>query len=118
MENRKLIKEDRHYLLMRGQLKLTAEDRDWATAVKIRDNHACVICGDTNRLNAHHIIARENHETKFDISNGISLCPKHHFFCRQTSAHNNPIGFLIWLEKNRPDQLTYVKSKMEEILNA
>lgn len=102
---------------MRGQLKLTPEDKEWATNVKNRDGWKCVICGSPERLNAHHIIARENHETKFNISNGISLCPKHHFFCRQISAHNNPIGFLLWLEKNRPLQLQYVKEQMELILN-
>jgi hypothetical protein len=103
---------------MRGQLKLTPEDREWADKVKIRDMWSCVICNEKARLNAHHIIARENHETKFDVENGISLCPKHHFFCRQLSAHNNPIGFLIWLEKNRPEQLAHVKQEMEKILNA
>ena len=102
---------------MRGQLKLTPEDREWAQKVKVRDCWSCVICNNKERINAHHIIARENHETKFDVENGISLCPKHHFFCRQISAHNNPIGFLLWLEKHRPEQLLYVKSKMEEILN-
>jgi predicted restriction endonuclease len=102
---------------MRGQLKLTAEDRDWARKVKERDGFVCVICGERERLNAHHIIVRENHETKFDVENGLSLCPTHHFFNRQISAHNNPLGLFIWLEKNRPQQLAYLKNKLEEILN-
>jgi len=100
----------------RGQLKLTKEDKEWANLVKTRDGWGCVICGNEERLNAHHIIARENHETKFNIDNGLSLCPKHHFFCRQVSAHNNPIGLLLWLEKNRPEQLQKVRVMMEEIL--
>jgi hypothetical protein len=102
---------------MRGQLKLTSEDKAWATAVKQRDDFKCVICGNPERLNAHHIIVRENHETKYDVMNGLSLCPKHHFFCRQVSAHNNPIGLFIWLEKNRPEQFNYCKAKMQEIIN-
>jgi len=101
----------------RGQLKLTKEDKDWANKVKDRDGWCCVVCGNSERLNAHHIIARENHETKFEIDNGLSLCPKHHFFCRQVSAHNNPIGLLLWMEKNRPDQLEKVRTMMEAILN-
>jgi len=96
---------------MRGQLKLTAEDRAWAKAVKDRDGWACVVCKDPLHPNAHHIIVRENHETKFDIQNGLTLCPKHHFFCRQISAHNNPLGLFLWLEKNRPEQLNYLKEK-------
>lgn len=102
---------------MRGQLKLTKEDMAWANAVKSRDEWKCVICGARERLNAHHIIVRENHATKFDIQNGLSLCPKHHFFCRQISAHNNPIGMFMWLEKNRPNQFNYCKSQMEKILD-
>jgi len=102
---------------MRGKLKLTDEDKDWAIKVKLRDRWSCVICNSKERVNAHHIIARENPETKFDINNGISLCPKHHFFCRQVSAHNNPIGFLLWLEKNRPEQLQHARTKMQEILD-
>jgi len=97
---------------------MTKEDKAWANAVKTRDGWKCVICAETNRPNAHHIIARENHSAKYDIHNGISLCPKHHFFCRQLSAHNNPMGFLIWLERNRPDQFSYIKVIMREILNA
>jgi len=101
----------------RGQIKFTKEDKEWARAVKERDGFKCVVCGDTERLNAHHIIARENHETKLDLKNGISLCPRHHFFCRQLSAHNNPLGFLMWLEMNRPEQLKYLKTQMELIIN-
>ncbi len=101
---------------MRGKLKLTPEDRIFSKAVKDRDLNKCVICGDTTRLNAHHIIVREHLATKFDVLNGISLCPKHHFFCRQISAHNNPLGFFMWLEVNRPEQLNYLKERMREIL--
>ena len=100
----------------RGQIKFTKEDKDWAKAVKNRDGWACVICGDKEPLNAHHIIARENHETKLDIQNGITLCTRHHFFNRQISAHNNPLGFFMWLELNRPQQLEYLKTKLELII--
>ena len=103
--------------MLKRRLKLTKEDKEWAKAVKERDGNMCVVCGETERLNAHHIIVRENHETKLDVQNGISLCPTHHFFNRQISAHNNPIGFLMWLEKNRPKQLNYLRKKMQEILD-
>lgn len=103
--------------MLKRRLKLTKEDKEWAKAVKARDGNMCVICGETERLNAHHIIVRENHETKLDINNGISLCPTHHFFNRQISAHNNPIGFFMWLEENRPKQLNYLRKKMREIID-
>jgi len=99
---------------MRGVLKLTKEDKAWANAVKDRDGRRCVICGKTERLNAHHIIPREIHETKHDILNGLSLCPNHHFFSRTISAHNNPLGLILWLIKNRPEQFDYLKRKQQE----
>ena len=101
--------------MLKRQLKLTKEDKEWAQKIKERDNFKCVICGEAERLNAHHIIVRENHETKFDLMNGLSLCPKHHFFCRKISAHNNPMGLFLWLMKNRPEQFEYLRTKQEEI---
>lgn len=99
---------------MRGTLKLTKEDRDWAKKVKERDGWKCVICGENRLLNAHHIIARENKKTKYDIHNGLSLCPTHHFFNRQLSAHNNPLGLFMWLSENRPSQLIYLTEIMKK----
>lgn len=101
---------------MKRILKLTNQDKEWANSVKDRDNWTCVICGSKERINAHHIIVRENLELKFDINNGLSLCPKHHFFCRKISAHNNPLGLILWIQKNREEQFNYLKIKMEEIL--
>ena len=95
----------------KGKIKFTKEDKDWALAVKERDGFACVICGDTIKPNAHHILPRELHDTKLDISNGITLCVKHHLFSREISAHNNPLAFFLWMEKNRPEILQYLRSK-------
>ena len=97
--------------MLKRQLKLTKEDKEWASKVKERDNFMCVICGSMDRLNAHHIIPRENHETKLELNNGLSLCPKHHFFCRKISAHNNPVGMFFWLETNRAVQLAWIREQ-------
>ena len=78
-------------------MKLTKEDREWADKVKDRDGRKCVICGETDRLNAHHKISFSEIIEKFniktiedarkckilwDINNGITLCKschdKHH----------------------------------------
>lgn len=93
------------------RLKLTKEDRDWAKAIKDRDGQKCVICGSNERLNSHHIIPRELHDTKYDIENGITLCVKHHMFSREISAHNNPLAFFVWMATWRGAQLEYLKSK-------
>ena len=82
--------------------------KEWSTLVKNRDNNKCVICEETNRLNAHHIIGRYNKELRFDINNGISLCPYHHMFCKEISGHKNAFMLAIWLMKNRPKQFKYL----------
>jgi len=98
----------------KGKIKFTPADKAWAIKVKQRDGFACVVCGDNYRPNAHHILPRELHDTKLDISNGITLCAKHHLFSREISAHNNPLAFFVWMEKNRPKILQYLRSKCNE----
>jgi 5-methylcytosine-specific restriction endonuclease McrA len=62
----------------RNQRKL----RKWSKAVRERDGNTCKDCGMTSkRLHAHHIIRLEeciNSSLEFDISNGVTLCPKCH----------------------------------------
>jgi recombinational DNA repair protein RecR len=104
--------------MKKRQLKLTDEDKIWAKCIKNRDEWKCVICGDTQRPNAHHLIVRENKESKLSMLNGLTLCPKHHFFCRKISAHNNPLGLYFWLEKNRPEQLQYCREEIERLVRS
>ena len=100
---------------MKGRRKVTKEDKEWARLVKVRDEGQCVICGAIDRLNAHHIIPREIEETTHDLQNGITLCPKHHRFSREISAHQNPLAFFLWMVKNRNYQLNYLKDKINGI---
>ena len=78
--------------------------KEWAKSVKERDGNKCIICGKTERLNAHHIIPREIKEFRFDTDNGVTLCPKDHKWRLLISAHRNPFTFYIWLEKYRTEQ--------------
>ena len=94
-------------------MKLTKEDKEWAKAVKERDGLVCVICKSLERLNAHHLIPREIKGSRHDIDNGITLCPKHHRFSRKLSAHQNPIAFLKWMERQREHQLNRAKDKCD-----
>lgn len=93
-------------------MKLTPADKIWAEEVKELDNHKCVICGVSERLNAHHIIPRQIKKFRWDKTNGISLCPKHHRFSFELSAHQNPLAFFKWMQKYRSMQLKYL---LEEI---
>ena len=82
--------------------------KEWANKVKDRDDRQCVICGKEKLLNAHHLIPKQVPEYKYQMRNGISLCPSHHRFSFILSAHQNPISFLKWMEANRPKQLEWV----------
>ena len=94
---------------------MTPADKAWALNVKKRDGFECAICKSNERLNSHHILPRELHDTKLDLRNGITLCCKHHMFSREISAHNNPLAFFIWMEKNRPEILQYLKEKCDGV---
>ena len=112
-------------LMPTGKIKMTPADKAWALKVKERDDFACVICNIKNGeeyfsnkgkrvtawLHSHHILPRELHGTKLDVSNGITLCSKHHLFSREISAHNNPLAFFIWMEQYRPKILQYLREK-------
>jgi len=51
----------------------------WSKDVKKKDNKRCVYCGSTNKLHAHHILAKSKHpEWALFIDNGITLCEPCH----------------------------------------
>lgn len=50
-----------------------------------RDHHACVICGETDRLSVHHIIERRLfHDGGYYMDNGATLCEPHHIMAETT----------------------------------
>lgn len=100
-----------------GKSKTTKEDRWWSNEVKDDWGNKCAICGSEERLNAHHLIPRQILKHKYDVENGIALCPKHHRFSFKLSAHQNPISFLVWLEENHSELLKKLKEKIKNIDN-
>lgn len=51
----------------------------WRTAVFERDGYTCQECGAKGKLNAHHIRHWQSfRDGRFDVDNGITLCPKCH----------------------------------------
>lgn len=89
----------------------------WSKAVRARAGHKCEVCGrahgDLNpkgnpiRLNAHHIEDKANQTLRFDIDNGVCLCPTCHKFGHD-SAHRSPIWFVQWLERYLPARFGHV----------
>lgn len=85
----------------------------WSRAVRARAGGKCEVCGcvdgspnakgNPRRLNAHHIEDRANQALRFDIQNGVALCPTCHKFGRD-SAHKSPMWFMLWLSGHARDR--------------
>lgn len=91
----------------------TAKDKEWRAFCVDRDNNECVICGSKERTNVHHIIPSQNKKLRNDPQNGICLCPKHHRFSREISAHQNSFAFFLWFFENERDKFEYLKEKIK-----
>lgn len=89
-------------------------DTLWSKAVKILDNNKCVRCGSSDGLNSHHIIGRKNFATRWEVSNGVTLCPLHHVFGSKWSAHQTPSKFTTWIIEKRGQEWY---DKLEKLSN-
>ena len=83
-------------------------DKLWSEI--IRSKGRCEVCGRTDTLNAHHVVSRSCHYLRHEIRNGVCLCALHHVF-GNNSAHKDPIWFYDWLEKNRKEDLNFLKKE-------
>lgn len=81
-------------------------DKEWGRLV--RSKGECEVCGKTGYLNAHHIVGRRTLGLRWNVANGCCLCSGCHTLKRM-SAHQDPVWFIDWLEKNRPDDLKLVR---------
>ena len=64
----------------------------WADKVKERADYRCEYpdCKvNYHQVHAHHVFHRSHANLRYDISNGICLCPTHHTL-GQDSAHKDP----------------------------
>ena len=77
---------------------------EWARKVKERAGNKCEYCGAIEHLNSHHIFSRRNQSTRYDLSNGVCVCSKHHVFSSEFSMHLTPIEAVEWLKSKRGDE--------------
>ena len=74
----------------------------WRKAVYDKDGYSCVACGKHGgSLNAHHLDAYDaNEEKRFDVSNGVTLCPVCHTRFHQAYGFggNTKTQFQEWLQ--------------------
>ncbi|MGQ4874267.1 MAG: HNH endonuclease [Promethearchaeia archaeon] len=106
MKKNKIVKKITKKELKRLEKKeINRKDKEWKLKIKERDDSKCQICGRTDIINCHHIFPREIKKLRWVEDNGICLCPKHHKFSLEISAHRNPLAFILFLIKNKKEQL-------------
>lgn len=78
------------------RLRASYDAKQWSSKVRGRDGHKCQECGATGRLHAHHVKPWKNNPSlRFDVENGITLCP----VCHQR-AHG--FKFPKWVMEESP----------------
>ena len=84
-----------------------------------KENAFCAVCAtlpkeeqvNYSKLDAHHIIGRGNHLTRWDLKNRCFLCSSHHTFGKKQAEKNQGGWFLVWDEDYNKDWMgTYRKS--------
>ena len=89
--------------------------RLWSQQVRMMHGDVCAICGQPHqKLNAHHIESKTNYIFRFDVLDGIALCPEHHVFGR--NAVHKGIFFYEWLQEHRPQVIAYLRRRREETI--
>jgi len=66
-------------IVFRLEVIIPERDRQWAEAVKARDGYKCRECGETQDVQAHHVLSVGDYPALMnDLDNGITLCPACH----------------------------------------
>lgn len=110
-KQKKINKRERHQkskVYLKKQIRLNLKRKDTAWSIEIRKDN-CLVCSTSEKLNAHHIIIREYSPLRYNLKNGVSLCVKHHKYCKKISAHNNPFIFFLFFRKHRKEQFEYLE---------
>ena len=96
----------------------------WEENVKNRDKHRCIICGETDELEVHHISPyATDYDNRINIKNGITLCKRHHNTRVKNSFHqdygtfNNTSEQLQEYIDNKRNELGLPRITIEEIIN-
>ena len=65
----------------------------WRKCVLAKFGSKCIVCNATKLPNCHHLISERSFPVmRYDIDNGVVLCPFHHKF-NKFSAHKNSLWF-------------------------
>lgn len=86
-------------------------DRLWSKAVASWYGHKCALCGSTEFVQAHHLIPREMYSHRHIVENSIALCPSHHKYSFEISAHRSSAIFYRWFIKTFPEKWEWLQAQ-------
>jgi 5-methylcytosine-specific restriction endonuclease McrA len=98
------------------KVRISKYDKVWSKAVRDRDKR-CLVCGKTEYLAAHHFIRRGVKSTRLALDNGITLCPSHHTFSSDFSAHRTPESFKRWFEETYSDRAKAMRKREQTMMS-
>jgi hypothetical protein len=96
----------------------TKADRLWSKTIRRKWGFKCAICGSTEGLQAHHLIAKKAGGCllRHDLNCGVCLCSRHHGkWGAYDSAHSGHLSFAIWLSDNHPSMWKWIKTNITKI---
>jgi len=112
MPRKKVNKITKKYLKKLEKREINKKDKEWSFQIKKRDENRCILsdfnCKQVGIIHTHHIVPRENKKYRWNVNNGVCLCPKHHKYSLDISAHKNSFVFIMWLLKNRKEQVNNI----------
>jgi hypothetical protein len=73
--------------------------------IVVNRDKGCIVCGSMEKMNVHHLIPKNHLFLKYEPLNLVTLCPLHHRFSFEISAHQNPIIFNLFLIGKYPTKI-------------
>lgn len=78
-------------------------DKMWRELIYHYAGYKCEYCGESGRLNAHHIFSRSNSAVRWELKNGVCVCVSHHVF-GNLSFHKAPAEMIEWIKGERGEE--------------
>ena len=92
----------------------------WGRVVKKRAGNKCEVCATEGKvtggkLDPHHVVGKRNRRLRYDVRNGVCLCPKHHTLGNESAHQDGTVWFDNWMLDYRPDDRDYLNEVRGEI---
>lgn len=97
---RESVRKDKAKFKRENSITTLSNKADDLWSLVVRKPWRCEVCFKTWIMHPHHIFSRNNKSTRWDLENGICLCPWCHVMSHKFSAHKTPTEFTYWLEKH------------------